>query len=170
MFYLINFSKLAKAFLSFLLLFSLIGFHVVEAKAITPPEIRGQRSEAITQDMHGRDLKGYEFVKDDLRGVDFSEADLRGVVFNNTLLQSSSLKESDMENVVAFASIFDGSDLSGANLTNALLMQSSFKDSLIEGADFTNAVLDISQQKYLCEIANGVNSRTGISTEESLAC
>ena len=150
--------------------FLVLAFHAPKSLAIIPPEFSGDSDILITQDMHGNDLKGYVFVKDDLRGVDLSEADLRGVVFNQTQLQGTDLRKTDMEDVVAFASLFDGADLRDANLTSALLMQSSFIEAQIEGADFSNAVLDLIQQRALCTKAEGINSVTGVSTAESLGC
>ncbi len=140
------------------------------AFAITPPEIRNQNEQQISQDMHGRDLTGYEFVKSDLRGFDFSEANLNGAVFNISQLDEADLHGADLEDIVAFASTFDRADLRDANLTNALLMQSKFTDSLIDGADFSNAVLDILQKNNLCARAKGANSITGVETSESLGC
>jgi len=141
-----------------------------QAWAKTPPEIRNQDELVITQDMHGRNLNGYEFVKTDLRGVDLSESDLRGAVFNNSQLQGSNLRGADLEDVVAFASLFEGADLRDVNFTDALLMESSFVDASIEGADFTNAVVNRIQQKQLCSIAEGINSSTGVETRYSLGC
>lgn len=150
-----------------------VGFvvHVGSAEAITAPELRGQRAvQDITADMHGRDLKGKEFLKADLREVDLSETDLRGAVINTSQLQGADLRGADLEDVVAFSSRFDDADLRGANFTNAMLMQSRFNDAEIEGTDFTNAVIDLPQLKALCARASGVNSRSGISTRESLGC
>ena len=141
------------------------------ADAITAPELRGQRAvQDITADMHGRDLKEKEFLKADLREVNLSETDLRGAVINTSQLQGADLRGADLEDVVAFSSRFDGADLRDANFTNAMLMQSRFNDAEIEGTDFTNAVIDLPQLKALCARATGVNSRSGLSTRESLGC
>jgi len=141
------------------------------AQAITAPELRGQFAlQDISNDMHGRDLKEKEFLKADLRGIDLSESDLRGAVINTSQLQGANLHGADLEDVVAFSSQFDNTDLSDANFTNAMLMQSRFVNAQIEGTDFTNAVIDLTQMKALCSHASGINSRSGVSTRESLGC
>ncbi|MFM1812821.1 MAG: hypothetical protein RLZZ336_1759 [Cyanobacteriota bacterium] len=141
------------------------------AWAITAPELRSQRSlQELQPDMHGRDLKQQEFLKAELAGFDFSGADLRGAVFNGSNLQQSNLQGADLEDAVAYASRFEGADLRDAVLRNAMLMQSHFAGADITGADFSDAVLDLPEQKALCRKATGTNSRTGISTRDSLAC
>ena len=151
-----------------LLLSFFLPFGAVYAK--TPPEIRNQDELQVSQNMHGKDLNGYEFIKLDLRKVDFGEADLRAAIFNNSQLQGSNLSGADLEDAVAFACDFDGADLSDANLTQALLMESHFDGAVIDGADFTDAVISRIQQKQLCSIADGTNSISGISTSYSLGC
>ena len=135
-----------------------------------PPEIRNQEDLNITQDMHGQDLSGYEFVKFDLRGIDFSQTNLTGAVFNNSQLNGSDLHSATLQDALAYATDFEDSDLSDAILTNALLMESNFENALIDGADFTDAVLSRIQQKQLCSIATGTNTTTGVSTSYSLGC
>ena len=140
------------------------------AFAKTPPEMRNQDELKISNDMHGKDLNGFEFVKLDLRNVDFGEADLRAAIFNNSQLQGADLRGADLEDAVAFACDFDNADLRGANFTQALLMESHFEDARIEGADFTDAVVSRIQLKQLCSLAEGTNSTTGIETSYSLGC
>ncbi|WP_320667619.1 pentapeptide repeat-containing protein [Prochlorococcus sp. MIT 1307] len=163
------FSRLNLAVLLSILLFALaIPFNPVFAK--TPPEIRNQDELKISQDMHGKDLTGYEFVKLDLRNVDFGEADLSAAIFNNSQLQGADLRGANLEDAVAFACDFEGADLRDANLSQTLLMESTFTNADIDGADFTDAVISRIQLKQLCSIADGENSATGISTRYSLGC
>ncbi len=141
-----------------------------ETWAKRPPEIRNQDELNISQDMHGQDLHGYEFVKFDLNGIDFSESDLTGAVFNNSKLNKTVFHGANLKDALAYASDFEQADLSDANLTNSLLMESNFDNALIDGADFTDAVLSRIQQKQLCSIATGTNPSTGVSTSYSLGC
>ncbi len=143
---------------------------VPDTLAKRPPEIRNQEDLNLSQDMHGQDLNGYEFVKYDLRGIDFSESNLSGVVFNNSQLNGADLHGANLTDALAYASDFEDSNLSDANLTNSLLMESNFDNALIEGADFTDAVLSRIQQKQLCSVASGTNANTGVSTRYSLGC
>ena len=154
--------------LSLLILACCLPFSEVLAK--TPPEIRNQDELMISNDMHGKDLNSFEFVKLDLRNIDFGEADLRAAIFNNSQLQGANLKGADLEDAVAFACNFEGADLRDANFTQALLMESNFDSALIEGADFTDAVISRIQQKQLCSIADGINSNSQVSTSYSLGC
>ena len=152
----------------FLLLSTFI--NVPEVLAKRPPEIRNQDDLNISQDMHGQDLSGNEFVKFDLRGIDFSQSDLTGSVFNNSKLNGADLHGAILKDSLAYASDFTDSDLSDADMSNALLMESSFDNALIDGTDFTDAVISRIQQKQLCSMASGTNSTTGISTSYSLGC
>ena len=167
----------SNSFLSRFQVFFVAGFFVlnlfvgpITTLAKRPPEIRNQEDLNISQDMHAKDLSGYEFVKFDLKGIDFSDSDLTGAVFNNSQLKGANLHGAVLKDALAYATDFEDSDLSDADLTNALLMESSFENASIEGADFTDAVLSRIQQKQLCSMASGVNSETGVSTSYSLGC
>ena len=143
---------------------------IPEASAKRPPEIRNQDDLNISDDMHGQDLSGYEFVKFDLNGINFSESNLSGAVLNNSQINGANLRGANLPDALAYASDFRNSDLSDTNFTNSLLMESNFENVSIDGADFTDAVLSRIQQKQLCSIARGTNSVTGVSTTYSLGC
>ncbi len=162
------------AYLRSFLLISLFLFLLLspteQVYAKRPPEIRNQEDLNISNDMHGQDLSGYEFVKFDLRGIDFSESDLKGAVFNNTQLKGVDMHGAQLNDALAYASDFEGADLRDVDFTNALLMESTFTNASIEGADFTDAVISRIQQKQLCSMASGTNSKTEVSTKYSLGC
>jgi len=163
------FNRFSALLFSIFLVFTMI-WPSSMAMAKRPPEIRNQDDLNISQDMHGQDLSGFEFVKFDLRGINFSESDLRGAVFNNSKLKGADFHGADMMDALAYASDFEDVDLRDVIFVNALLMESSFKNAQIDGADFTDAVISRIQQKSLCSIAEGTNSTTGVSTSYSLGC
>ncbi len=152
-----------------LLVFVLL-FPAQRVFAKRPPEIRNQDELKISADMHGQDLSGNDFVKLDLKGIDFSESNLTGAVFNNSKLKDSDMHGAQLNDSLAYASDFEGADLRDVDFTGALLMESTFTNALIEGADFTDAVLSRIQQKQLCSMASGTNSKTDVSTTYSLGC
>ena len=151
--------------LSFILIFP--------AKSVfarTPAEIRNQEELNISQDMSSRDLSGNDFVKLDLKGINFSESNLTGAVFNNSKLNDADLHGAQLNDALAYATDFEGADLRDVDFTGALLMESTFTNALIEGADFTDAVISRIQQKELCSMASGTNSKTEEDTIYSLGC
>ena len=135
-----------------------------------PPEIRNQEELNISSDMSSQDLSGSDFVKLDLKGINFSESNLTGAVFNNSKLNNADLHGAQLNDSLAYATDFDGADLRDVDFTGALLMESSFTNALIEGADFTDAVISRIQQKELCSMASGTNSKTEEDTSYSLGC
>ena len=133
----------AIVFLVFLIFLFIVPAQSVFAKR--PPEIRNQEELNISSDMSGQDLSGDDFVKLDLKGINFSESNLTGAVFNNSKLNNANLHGAQLNDSLAYATDF-------------------------EGADFTDAVISRIQQKELCSMASGTNSKTEEDTSYSLGC
>ena len=91
-------------------------------------------------------------------------------MFNGSALIDADLHGADLTNGLAYLSSFKGADLSDAILAEAIMLRTKFDDAKITGADFSLAVLDGYEVIKLCDRAEGVNSKTGISTRESLGC
>ena len=153
-----------------LLLIFLMIFPAQRVSAKRPPEIRNQEELNISSDMSSQDLSGNDFVKLDLKGINFSESNLTGAVFNNSKLNNADLHGAQLNDSLAYATDFEGADLRDVDFTGALLMESTFTNALIEGADFTDAVISRIQQKELCSMASGTNSKTDEETSYSLGC
>lgn len=102
-----------------------------------------------------------------LDGADLSSVDLRSAELNLTNLTNANLSEANLTaaNLVLIELV--GANLNGANFRNAIVENIGS----IESADFTNTVnLATNVRKYLCSLASGNITTTGISTKATLNC
>ena len=129
----------------------------------------------VRADITGIDLHGQDLSKSSIAGAVARDANLSGVDLHGTVLTLSDLKGSNLKGINLTDTLSDRVNFQKTDLTNAILENmiasgSSFAGAKIEGADFTYAILDSDDQKNLCEIAEGINPVTGVSTKESLEC
>lgn len=122
------------------------------------------------KDYSSQSLLEAEFSHCTLDMTDFSNADLRGAVISQSKMNRANMHGADFSLGIAYLVDFVDTDLSDALFVESELLRSTFKKVDITGADFTYAILERAEQKKLCAIADGVNSKTGVSTRESLGC
>lgn len=98
----------------------------------------------------------------DLTTANLRSAELRQTIFTNANLSIANLTAANLVLV----------DLAGANLNGANFRNVTIKDlGSIESADFTNTLnLASNVRQYLCTLASGNISETGLPTKTSLNC
>ena len=134
------------------------------------PLLTYDNAELNGQDFSGQNLQTAVFTTAKLDDTNFSGADLTGVVISSSNLNRTNLHGANVSQGLLDQVRFVGADLSDAVFTEAMMLRSTFKNVNIAGADFSDAILGKLQQKELCKIATGTNSKTGISTRDSLGC
>ena len=128
------------------------------------------RSNITGFDLHGQDLSKSSIAGAVARDANFSDVDLHGTVLTLSDLKGANLNGINLTDTLSDRVNFQKTDLRNAILINMIASGSSFAGARIEGADFSYAILDSDDQKNLCEIAEGTNPITGVSTSESLEC
>ncbi len=127
-------------------------------------------SQILDRDFSNQDLRASEFASSKLLRSNFHAANLRGAVFSRSVIIDTDLSGTNLTDAMVDQVDFQNVDLSDAVLADTILFRSEFHNVNIDGTDFTDALLDGAQARQLCEVATGVNSKTGIATRDSLGC
>lgn len=122
------------------------------------------------EDFSGKNLSGTSFAAADARDASFEGADMSGTILTKATFIRANLKGTDLTKTFADRVYFDEADMTDAIFVEAIATSSSFRDTIITGADFSDAIIDRIQIKQMCERADGVNSKTGMATRDSLGC
>ncbi len=154
-----------------LLAVALVTLFPVPSWAASSAAVRAYDDVTITsKDFSGQILIQAQFNDAKLEGANFSHADLRGAVFNGSSLKNANFTGADLSDAIAYLSDFSNADFSDVVFTSAMLLKSRFRGAIVNGADFSYALLDRDQILQLCASAEGINSKTGVATRESLEC
>ncbi|WP_126147116.1 pentapeptide repeat-containing protein [Synechococcus elongatus] len=124
----------------------------------------------IESDFSNRDLSDANFTKANLRSSDFSNSVLVGVRFYGANLESVDLHGADLSNTILDQARMTNTDLTDAILEGAYAFNALFQGAKITGADFTDVLMRQDAQDLLCSVAEGVNSKTGRATRDTLDC
>ncbi len=127
-------------------------------------------SRLLDRDFSNQDLRASEFASSKLLRTDFHGANLRGAVFSRSAIIDTDLSGTNLTDAMLDQVDFQNVDLSDAILADTIFFRSEFHNVKIDGTDFTDALLDGAQARTLCQVATGVNSKTGIATRDSLGC
>ncbi|GJD12085.1 Thylakoid lumenal 15 kDa protein 1, chloroplastic [Galdieria sulphuraria] len=142
----------------------------------------GKKTTGVSRTVtRGVNLSGADFSEQDLSGVSFQQSLLRETDFHGAKLVSASffgaeLSYANLEDADLTEANLELANLRSAKLKNAVLRRAYFSGNTrlenvdIDGADFSEVILRKDQKKYLCNIANGTNSHTGVETKTSLGC
>jgi uncharacterized protein YjbI with pentapeptide repeats len=168
-------SRLKASFVMMVLTIGLVFTIVLPAQAAASTSAAGSLSDFENGNMAGKSFVGQslneaQFANARLDAADFSKASLIGSVFSTSTLNDTIFHSANLTQAIFDQVRMNGVDLSDAILQDAMLLRAEFSDVKITGADFSDALLSPLQVKQFCKIADGINSKTGLATKDSLGC
>ena len=127
-------------------------------------------SELRHSDFAGQDVSGTSFAGADLQESNLEHANLAGSILTKASFIDANLQGANLTEVFGDRVDFSGADISDTIFVDAILTSSHFLNAKIEGADFSGAMIDRFEVAQMCEVAGGINSKTGVATRDSLGC
>lgn len=139
------------------------------ARTVVKTVTRGVNLEGA--DFSGQDFEGVSFQQSILRQADFSGSSLLNASFFDADLSGANFRGADLRGCNFELANLRQADLTNANLSGAYISSTTkFAGVSLENSDWSDTLLRKDQQEYLCSLAKGTNSTTGVDTRESLFC
>ena len=113
---------------------------------------------------------GKDFSGENLANTSFAGANLHGAILTQAAFPEADFSGADLSDALMDKVDFSGADFQGAVLRGVIATGSNFHGARIRDADFSDALIDRSDQRALCQEAEGTNPVTGVDTRLSLEC